>query len=191
VLATGADQGSYGTLLVTFRNLNTSSGFEGTVQARTYSRIVESDPLKGNVGFETPASLFIEAARATLVGTARNTRTGGATTEGTLSSNVGIRNSDINATGGSDNVDLTFYDTASGQRVGNTVSITGLRPGELREVSDLWTAAGIPLATHTVIVFADIRGGSATIEGYITIDDVNSKDSSYIELKCADAFCGT
>jgi hypothetical protein len=42
-----------------------------------------------------------------------------------------------------------------------------------------------------VIVFADIKAGSATIEGYITIDDVNSKDSSYIELKCADAFCGT
>ncbi|MDQ6892028.1 MAG: hypothetical protein M3167_05040 [Acidobacteriota bacterium] len=190
VLATGADQGSYGTLLVTFRSLNTSNGFEGTVQARTYTRIVESDPLKGNVGFETPASLFIEAARATLVGTARNTRTA-ATTEGTLSSNVGIRNSDINATGGSDNVDLTFYDTATGQRIGNTVSITGLRPGELREVSDLWTAAGIPLSTHAVIVFADIRAGSATIEGYITIDDVNSKDSSFIELKCADAFCGT
>ncbi|HYK43366.1 MAG TPA: hypothetical protein VE007_13335 [Thermoanaerobaculia bacterium] len=190
VLATGADQGSYGTLLVTFRSLNTSNGFEGTVQSRTYSRVVESDPLKGNVGFETPASLFIEAARATLVGTARNTRSA-ATTEGTLSSNVGVRNSDINATGGSDNVDLTCYDASTGQRVGNTISLAGLRPGELREVSDLWTAAGIPLSTHTVIVFADIRAGSATIEGYITIDDVNSKDSSFIELKCADAFCGT
>jgi hypothetical protein len=71
------------------------------------------------------------------------------------------------------------------------VSLTGLRPGELREVSDLWTAAGIPSGTHTVIVFADIKAGSATIEGYITIDDVNSKDSSFIELKCADSFCGT
>ena len=190
VLATGADQGSYGTLLVTFRSLNTSSGFEGTVQARNYSRVVESDPLKGSVGFETPASLFIEAARATLVGTARNT-VSAPSVEGTLQSNVGVRNSDINATGQSDNVDLTFYDAATGQRVGNTVSLAGLRPGELREVSDLWTAAGIPSGTHTVIVFADIKAGTATIEGFITIDDVNSKDSSYIELKCADAFCGT
>ena len=88
-------------------------------------------------------------------------------------------------------MDLTFYDTSNGQRVGNTISITGLRPGELRETSDVWTAAGIPLSTHTVIVFADVRAGTATIEGYITIDDVNSKDSSFIELKCADAFCGT
>ena len=190
VLATGADQGSYGTLLVTFRNLNTSIGSEGTVQARNYSRIVESDPLKGNVGFATPSSLFIEAARTTLVGTARNTRTA-ATVEGTLASNVGVRNSDINATGASDNVELSFYDTATGARVGNIVTLAGLRPGELREVSDVWAAAGIPLSTHTVVVFADVKAGSATIEGYITIDDVNSKDSSFIELKCADTTCGT
>ena len=31
---------------------------------------------------------------------------------------------------------------------------------------------------------------SATIEGYITIEDVNSRDASFHELKCADAVCG-
>jgi hypothetical protein len=190
VLAAGADQGSYGTLLVTFRNLNTAQGSEGTVQARTYSRTVESDPLKGTVGFLTPASLFIEAARSTLVGTARDTRSAPSIV-GTLSSNVGIRNSDINATGASDNVELTFYDTSSGQRVGSIVTLTGLRPGEVRETSDIWTAAGIPTSVHTVVVFADVRAGTATIEGYITIDEVNSKDSTFIELKCDDASCGT
>lgn len=197
VLDTGADQGSYGTLLVTFRNLNTTQGSEGTVQARTYSRVVEADPLRGTVGFATPASLFLEAAITTLVGTARDTR-GAPELSGTLSSNVGIRNSDINGirfpgTDRTDTVDLTFYDVATGRQVGGTIPLVGLRPGELREVTDIWSTAGIPSSVHTVLVFADVRGSSAqsaTIEGYITIEDVNSKDSSFFELKCADAVCG-
>ena len=196
VLQPGADQGSYGTFLVTFRNLPTNppQGQEGTVQARTYSRVTEVDPQKGTVGFSSPASLFIEAAKSALVGTARDTRGGGADFVGTLSSNVGIRNSDINGTGNTDTVDITFYDAATGNRVGGTVTLSGLRPGELREVSDIWTAGGIPSSTHSVIVFADVRGStstSPTIEGYITIDDTNSKDSAFIELRCADAACGT
>lgn len=190
VLHTGADQGSYGTLLVTFRNLNTVQGSEGTVQARTYSRVVESDPLKGTVGTATPASLFFEAARTTLVGTARNTRSAPGTA-GALSSNVGIRNSDINFTNANDNVELSFYDTVTAARVGSIVRLDGLRPGELREVTDIWTAAGISQSVHSVVVFADVKGGTATIEGYITIDDINSKDSAFVELKCADVACGT
>lgn len=194
VLDPGADQGSYGTLLVTFRNLNTNQTNEGLVYARTYSRNVEVDPLKGTIGFATPGSLFVEAAKTTLVGTARDTRGGGGATVGTLSSNVGIRNSDVNGTLSSDTVNLSFYDTASGQRVGGILTLAGLRPGELREVNDIWTAAGIPSSVHTVIVFADVQGStssSATIEGWITIDDVNSKSSSFYEMKCADVACGT
>ena len=193
---TGADQGSYGTLLVTFRNLNTTTpkGSEGTVQARTYSRVVEADPLRGTVGFATPASLFLEAAVTTLVGTARDTR-GAPELSGTVSSNVGIRNSNVNGLPppATDTVDLTFYDASTGRQVGGLIPLIGLRPGELREVTDIWSAAGIPSSVHTVIVFADVRGSSAqsaTIEGYITIEDVNSKDASFYELKCADAVCG-
>lgn len=192
-LKPGAAQGSYGTLLVTFQNLDTNQGEEGTVQARTYSRVTEVDPLKGTVGFATPASIFIEAAKQTLVGTARDTRGGGSDLVGTLSSNVGIRNSDINGTGSLDDVDVTFYDTTTGQRVGGTVTLSGLRPGEVREVNDIWTAAAIPSSMHTVLVFADVRNStpsSATIEGYITIDDTNSKDTAFVELKCADTACG-
>ncbi|MEO8431843.1 MAG: hypothetical protein ABI592_10075 [Acidobacteriota bacterium] len=190
VLSPGADQGSYGTLLVTFRNLNTSQGSEGTVQARTYNRVVESDPLKGTVGFSTPASLFIEAARTTLTGTGRDTKSAPGTA-GALKTNVGVRNSDINQTSANDNVELSFYDSATGARVGSIVRLDGLRPGELREVSDIWAAAGIAASIHSVIVFADVKGGNATIEGYITIEDNNSKDSAFVELKCADLACGT
>ncbi|MEO8189671.1 MAG: hypothetical protein ABI682_04965 [Acidobacteriota bacterium] len=197
ILDAGAEQGSYGTLLVTFRNLPSAQGSEATVQARTYSRVVESDPLKGTVGFATPASLFAEASRQVLVGTARDTRSAPGV-EGTLSSNVGIRNSDVNGSQfpGTDRtvtVDLTFYNTSTGQRVGGSVPIVGLRPGEVREISDIWTAGGIPTSVHTVVVFADVRNATsqtATIEGYVTIDDVNSKDSSFYELKCADTVCG-
>jgi hypothetical protein len=196
VLGAGADQGSYGTLLVTFRNLNTTTpkGSEGTVQARTYSRVVEADPLRGTVGFATPASLFLEAAVTTLVGTARDTRSA-PDLSGTVSSNVGVRNSNVNGAPlpATDTVDLTFYDASTGRQVGGLIPLVGLRPGELREVTDIWSAAGIPSSVHTVIVFADVRGSSAqsaTIEGYITIEDVNSKGAAFYELKCADAVCG-
>ena len=178
---------------MTFRNPSSNQGQEGTVQARTYSHVTEVDPQKGTVGFASPASLFIEAAKFTLVGTARDTRGGGGDVVGTLSSNVGIRNSDINETQNTDTVDITFFDTTTGNRVGGTVTLSGLRPGELREVSDIWTAGGIPSSVHSVVVFADVRGGSLsspTIEGYITIDDTNSKDSSFVELRCADVTCG-
>jgi hypothetical protein len=196
VLMPGAEQGSYGTLLVTFRNLNTSNGDEGTVQARTYARVVEADPLKGTVGFGSPASLFIEAAKQTLLGTARDTTGGGGDTSGVVRSNVGIRNSDFFATDRSETVDLTFYDGATGAKVGGTITLSNLAPGELRETTDIWTAAGIPTSVHSLIVFADLRNASlssATIEGFITIDDVNSKDSTFIELKCADSSwpCGS
>ena len=74
------------------------------------------------------------------------------------------------------------------------MTLSGLRPGEVREVSDIWTSAAIPSSVHTVLVFADVRNStssSATIEGYITIDDTNSKDSAFVELKCADTACGS
>ncbi len=192
-LVPGAAQGSYGTLLVNFGNFDTNQGDEGTVQARTYSRVAEVDPLKGTVGYSTPASIFIEAAKSTLVGTARDTRGGGADFAGTVSSNVGIRNSDINGTFSLDTVDVTFFDTSTHNPVGGTLTLSGLRPGEVRELTDIWTLASIPNTVHSVIVVATVRGSttnSATIEGYITIDDTNSRDSAFVELKCADTICG-
>lgn len=190
LLVTGAVQGAIGTLLVTFDNLPSVQGWEGNAIARTYNRINESDPSQGTVGFAYNASLFFESADTTLVGYARDTKSN-PTVAGKLRSNVGIRSTDINASNGNVTVVVTTYDTATGQRVGNSVTLSNIAPGELRQISDLWNTAAIPATVNSVIVFADNpspTSTSPTFEGYVTIiDGQNTQDASFFEMRCADA----
>src|SRR6476660_2214550 len=143
LLQPGANAGSIGTLLVTFANLPTSNGFEANVVARTYNRLVEADANQGTVGFAYNSSLFFDSADTTLIGFARDTKAA-PTIAGKLRSNIGIRNTDINGTNQNMTVDITFYDTATGQKVGNTITFADLRPGEVRQVSDAFASAAIP-----------------------------------------------
>ena len=87
-------------------------------------------------------------------------------------------------------VDITFYDTATGQRVGNSVTFADLRPGEVRQVSDIWATAGIASSVKSIIVFADARNPALTaptMEGYITIvEGLNTQDAAFFTLRCAD-----
>jgi hypothetical protein len=190
LLQPGANAGSIGTLLVTFNNLPTSNGYEANVVARTYNRLVEADPNQGTVGFAYNASLFFDSSDTTLIGYARDTKAA-PTISGKLRSNIGIRNTDVNGTNQNMTVDITFYDTATGQKVGNTITFTDLRPGEVRQVSDIWTSAAIAATVNNVIVFADSRTPTATsptMEGYITIiDGQNTQDASLFTLLCGDA----
>ena len=189
LLQPGAEQGSIGTLLVTFSNLPTSNGYEANVVARTYNRLVEADATQGTVGFAYNASLFFDSADTTLVGFARDTKAA-PTIAGKLRSNIGIRNTDINGTDQNMTVDITFYDTATGTKVGSTITFADLRPGEVRQVSDVWATAGISSTVNSVIVFADARNPTATsptMEGYITIiDGQNTQDASLFTMLCAD-----
>jgi hypothetical protein len=188
-LVPGALEGSIGTLLVTFSSLPSSFGFEGTVVARTYNRIVEIDPSHGTVGFAYNSSLFFESSGTTLVGYARDTKSS-PTLAGKLRSNVGIRNTDVNSTTQNVTVVVTTYDTVTGQRVGNALTLSNIIPGELRQISDLWNTASIASSVNSVIVFADNPNGTlntATFEGYITIiDGQNTQDAAFFEMKCAD-----
>jgi hypothetical protein len=193
-LQPGAVQGTIGTLLVTFDNLDTANGWEGAVTGRTYNRIVEADPTRGTVGFAYNSSLFFESADTTLVATVRDTKAS-PTIAGMLRSNLGIRNTDINGTNQNVSVELEFYDTATGQRVGNRITFIGIQPGELRQVSDVWISAGIPATVTSVIAFADVLNPTATsptIEGYVTIiDGQSTQDAAFFEMRCADVdLCG-
>lgn len=189
LLQPGAAAGSIGTLLVTFDNLPSCNGFEANVIARTYNRLVESDGTQGTVGFAYNGSLFFDSADTTLIGFARDTKSS-PTLSGKLRSNVGIRNTDINGTGKNMTVDLTFYDTATGTKVGNTVTFADLRPGEIRQISDLWTTAGIPSSVNNVIVFADARNPTSTtptMEGFITIiEGFVTQDAAFFTMLCGD-----
>lgn len=189
LLQAGAVQGSIGTLLVTFDNLDTANGWEGSVTGRTYNRIVETDPTRGTVGFAYNSSLFFESADSTLVATLRDTKAA-PTIAGALRSNLGIRNTDITGTNQNVSVEMEFYDTATGLRVGNRINFAGIQPGELRQVSDVWVSAQIPGTVTSVIAFADVLNPtttSPTIEGYVTIiDGQGTQDASFFEMKCAD-----
>ena len=190
LLQPGANQSSIGTLLVTFNNLPTSNGYEANVVARTYNRLVEADPNQGTVGFAYNASLFFDSADTTLIGFARDTKAA-PTISGKTRSNIGVRNTDINGTDQNMTVDITFYDTATGQKVGsNPVVFADLRPGEVRQVSDAWATAGIPSTVTSVIVFADARNPTATsptMEGYVTlVDGQNTQDAALFAMLCAD-----
>lgn len=195
LLQPGADQGSTGTLLVTFNNVPSNIGWEATVQARTYNRVSEGDSLRGTVGFGENASLFFESTNTSLTGTVRDTRPA-PSLEGSLTSHVGIRNTDIFPTNPPTpaTVDITLYDPATGQRVGNTITLSNMLAGEVRLINDLFTAAGVASANKSLILFADVRNhtsSSPTIEGFILIQDTSSGDTRFHEMKCADLVrCG-
>ncbi len=194
VLQPGANQGSIGTLLITFNGLPGNVGWEATAQANTYNRISEPDELRGTVGYGMNGSLFFESTNTSVTATVRDTRvTPGL--EGDLLTNVGIRNTDIVGTNANVNVDLSLYDPDSGARIGNVVQLNGIAPGEVRVVEDLYTAAGVGNANKSLILFADVRNrtpSSPTIEGFVLIQDFRSLDSRFHEMKCGDptGHCG-
>ncbi len=194
LLQPGANAGSIGTLLVTFSNLPSSNGWEANVVARVYNRIVESDANQGTVGFAFNASEFFDSADTTLVGYGHDTKAS-PTIAGKVRTNVGVRNTDINGTNENMTVDITCYDTATGARVGNAITFADLRPGEVRQISDLWASAAIPSTVTNVIIFADARNPTATsptMEGYVTlIEGQNTQDAALFTMLCGDAnLCG-
>jgi hypothetical protein len=185
ILQPGAADSSFGTLLVTFENLPSDDGWEGTVFARTYSPA----PVGGGTnGIAYAGSLFFESASVTLVATIRDTLPS-PTEAGALRTNIGIRSTDVTGTTNNATVDLSFYDTVTGTRVGNILTLSGLRPGEVRQINNVYTAASISTDVTSVIVFADVRNPSTstpTIEGYVNILDDATKDGSFFEMKRAD-----
>jgi hypothetical protein len=194
LLQPGADQGSTGTLLVTFNGLPGNVGWEATAQARVYNRIAEPDAQRGTVGFGMNGSLFFESTNSSVTSTVRDTRPSPGL-EGALTSHVGIRNSDIFGTGNNVNVDLSLYDPDSHTRVGNVIPMNGIAPGEVRLINDVFSAAGVPNANKTLIVFADVRSptqSTPTIEGFVLWQDTFSGDTRFFEMRCGDpaGHCG-
>jgi hypothetical protein len=190
-LQPGADQASFGTLLVTFENLPSSVGWEGTVFARTYS---PNPTGAGTVAIAYPGSLFFESANQTLVATIRDTQLATTPPAGRLRTNIGIRNTDVRGTGQNVTVQLSFYDVTSGsatngQRVGTVVTISNLQPGQVLQINNVRVAAAIPNNVTAMLAFADVSGATATsptIEGYVNILDGGTQDGAFFEMKCAD-----
>ena len=197
VIGPDARASSFGTLLVTFENLPTNFGWEGTVTGRTYSPYSQANPALGTVAIAYPGSLFFESANTTLVATIRDTRPA-PTEAGALRTNLGVTNTDLNGAGPVD-VALSFFDVTegsptNGQQVGSVLTITGLQPGEVQQRNNVYDLAGIPDNVLACIVFVDVTSptsGFPTIEGYVNILDGGTQDGAYFEMKCADTdLCG-
>ncbi|HEX4440509.1 MAG TPA: hypothetical protein VH854_10595, partial [Thermoanaerobaculia bacterium] len=64
-----------------------------------------------------------------------------------------------------------------------------LQPGEVTQISDLYTAAAVPNNVLAAIVFIDVQGpvntNGPTIEGYIDILDGGTQDGAFFEMKCS------
>lgn len=179
---------STGTLLVTFTGLPSAQGWEGTVSANTYNRVSEVDPLRGTVGCGVQPSLFFESATASLVGTARDSVPAPSAEAGSISSTLGVHNTDAKGTNLPVTVDVTLYNPATGQLVGSAITLSNIAPGEVRLVNDLFGAAGVPTNVTTAIVFVDTRNTSSnspTVEGFILDQDTDSLDTRYHEMKCS------
>jgi hypothetical protein len=191
-----AANSSFGTFIVTFSGLPSGNGWEGTVTGRTYSPVDQANPSAGTVAIAYPATLFFESATGELVGTIRDTRAA-PTDAGALRTNLGITNTDANLSGQPVTVQIAIYDTTEGSatagtRVGTLLSRT-LQVGEVTQISDLYTAAGVPNGVLAAIVFIDVQGpvtNGPTIEGYINILDGGTQDGAYFEMKCSHG-CGT
>ncbi len=188
VLAPGAQDNSLGTLLVTFTNLPSSTGWEGTVSASTYNRVSEVDPLRGTVGCGQPASLFFDSATTSLVGTAHDTVPAPSLQAGSLGAVLGIHNTDALGTTAPVTVDVTLYNAATGAPVGNQITLSGIQPGEVRLINDLFTQAAVPTNVTSVLVFADTRNttpNAPTIEGFVLTQDTDDGDTRFQNMHCA------
>jgi len=194
VLVPGADTASFGTLLVTFSNLPSGQGWEGTVLARTYSPLDQSNPALGTVASAYPASLFFESASHTLVGTVRDT-IAAPTDAGALRSNIGITNTALVNTNPVI-VTLQFFDATQGSATNGALVASyalphALAAGEVFQLNNIWAALGIKSNVQTCVVFADVQSatGNERIEGYIAILDNGTRDNAFFEMKCS-AGCG-
>ncbi|HEY7864158.1 MAG TPA: hypothetical protein VIE39_10885 [Thermoanaerobaculia bacterium] len=195
LLQPGAAAGSIGTVLVTFDGLPSAQGWEGVASARTYNRLVETDANQGTVGFAYNASLFFDSASEALVAVIRDTKASPGIA-GAIRTNLGIRNTDVNGSNQNVSVQLSFYDTATGNLMPQTFTFSNLQPGETRQITDVWNSLTIPASVTSMIVFADVLNPtqtSPTIEGYINlVEDRNTKDASFFPMTCADTatLCG-
>ena len=148
-----AQASSFGTLLVTFRNLPSNFGWEGTATARTYSAY-QNNPATGTLAIAYPGSLFFESANTTLVGTIRDTAAH-ADGRGRAAHEPGHHEHGPEPRRPRQR--RSFRSTTSrrarptnGQRVGNFINVNDLQPGEVRQTNNIWAAAAIPSDVQSV-----------------------------------------
>jgi hypothetical protein len=189
-LPPGASDASFGTFFVTFSGLPSPNGWEGTLTGRTYNAADNSDPSKGTVAIAYLGSNFFESAQGTLQAIVRDT-VPAPTDAGALRTNIGVTNTGLyNDPGTSLNFSISFFNTDTGQVVGNALTPPHpIKVGEVFQFNDVFTAAQIPTDVTSCIAFIDITSPQGvkpdTIEGYVNVLDAGTNDGAYYEFKCS------
>jgi hypothetical protein len=192
VLGTLASQGAitaaqasngFGTLLLTFMNPSFTTGNEASVTVRVYNYL--SPGQKASVGLAYRGVVLHKNGSHSLSTIVSNT-TGLTGNSPAVVTNLGLENVGINDNGDGDgtpvNLQLTFYDPATGSAVGPQPTVT-LGPGQVTQLNDLWSRYSLPASATSLLVTVAETSGTAQIRGYVSVKDVSTNDGSFFFMQ--------
>ena len=192
VLGTLASQGAitsaqaasgFGTLLITFMNPSFTTGNEASVTVRVYNYLNAGQ--KPSVGLAYRGVVLHKNGSHSLSTIVSNT-IGQAGNSPAVITNLGLENVGINDNGDGDgtpvNLQLTFYDPATGNPVGPQPTVT-LGPGQVTQLNDLWSRYSLPASATSLLVTVAETSGTAQIRGYVSVKDVSTNDGSFFFMQ--------
>jgi len=173
----------FGTMLITFSNPTFTTGTEASATARVFNYLNSGQT--PSVGLAYRGIPLTTNGSHTLSTIIQDTTTSGPGTPSILT-NLGLEDVGINDAGTVDrnpvNIQLTFYDPATGAQVGQQPTIT-LQSGQVTQLNNVWGAYGLPPATHNVLVVATETSGTAQIRGYVSLKDTGTNDGSFFFMQ--------
>lgn len=175
-------QSGFGTLLVTFTNPSFTTGNEASVTVRVYNYLNAGQ--NPSVGLAYRGVVLRQNGSHSLSTVVTNT-TSASNTPAVLT-NVGLENVGINDAGSGDGtpvtLQLTFYDPATGNQVGQQANVT-LGPGQVTQLNDVWSRYGLPAGSTSLLLTVTETSGTAQIRGYVSVKDVNTNDGSFFFMQ--------
>jgi hypothetical protein len=183
VLTQAQADSAFGTLLVTFSNPAFTTGNEASASVRIYNYVTTGQ--RPSIGFAYRGEVLRTGGKHTLTSIARNT-TAASDSGPQISTNLGLEDVGINDAGALDlapiTLQLTFYDAATGARIGPQPTLT-FNSGQVGQVTDLWTTYGLPAGTTDVVVTVTEISGTAQIRGFVSFKDINTNDVSFFFME--------
>lgn len=175
-------QSGFGTLLITFTNPSFTTGNEASVTVRVYNYLTAGQ--NPSVGLAYRGVVLRQNGSHSLSTVVSNNA--GSANVPAVVTNVGLENVGINDAGSGDGtpvtLQLTFYDPATGNQVGQQPTVT-LGPGQVTQLNDVWSRYGLPAGSSSLLLTVTEAQGTAQIRGYVSVKDVNTNDGSFFFMQ--------
>jgi hypothetical protein len=175
--------GTFGTLLVTFANAAFTTGQEASATVRVYNFVVPGE--RGSIGTAYRGVVLRQNGSHSLTSVLGNSTSAPASVPAVVT-NMGFENVGVNDAGQLDTnpvtLTLTFYDGATGSRIGPQPTVT-LQSGQMTQINDVWTTYGLPASSTTAVVTAAETAGTAQVRGYVVLKDVSTNDGSFFFMQ--------